>query len=147
MKNHLFGQYVFFLPSWVPPSEPVCQGTGVGVVRHTGGGTFPFAGPTWKKTRGVTPPISPKFLKTFFGEKKAAGWWLNQPIWKIFVKNGNLLQIGVNMKNIWNHHLGSYILPPWTSTSFIFRLLDTPTFNCPPLKRYRNLKRKRVFQP
>lgn len=60
MKNHLFGQHVFFqrlssyLPSWVPPSEPVCQGTGVGVVCHTGGGTFPFAGPTSKKTRGVT---------------------------------------------------------------------------------------------
>lgn len=70
MKNHLFGQHVFFLPSWVPPSEPVCQGTGVGVVRHTGGGTFPFAGPTSKKTRGVTPPISPKFLKTFLERKQ-----------------------------------------------------------------------------
>ena len=33
-------------------------------------------------------------------------WWF-QPIWKIAVKNGNLPQIGVKMKNIRNHHPGS----------------------------------------
>ena len=36
-----------------------------------------------------------------------AGWWLNQPIWKILVKMGNLSQIGTKIKHIWNHHLES----------------------------------------
>ena len=31
---------------------------------------------------------------------KKTSWWF-QPIWKILV--GNLPQIGVNMKNVWNH--------------------------------------------
>ena len=33
-------------------------------------------------------------------------WWF-QPIWKILVKsqNGNLPQVGVKIKNLWNHHL------------------------------------------
>ena len=30
-------------------------------------------------------------------------WWF-QPSWKIFSQNGNLPQIGVKIKNIWNHH-------------------------------------------
>ena len=33
-----------------------------------------------------------------------SGWWF-QPIWKILGQIGNLPQIGVKMKNIWNHHL------------------------------------------
>ena len=40
--------------------------------------------------------------------KGCRSWWLNQPIWKILVKYsqiGNLPQIGVKIKNIWNHHL------------------------------------------
>ena len=32
-----------------------------------------------------------------------SGWWF-QPIWKIFVKMG-IFQIGVNIKNLWNHQL------------------------------------------
>ena len=31
-------------------------------------------------------------------------WWF-QPTWKNISQNWNLLQIGVNIKNIWNHHL------------------------------------------
>ena len=34
-----------------------------------------------------------------------SGWWLNQPHLKIFGQTGNLPQIGVNIKDIWNHHL------------------------------------------
>jgi len=31
-----------------------------------------------------------------------SGWWF-QPIWKILVQSGKLPQVGVNIKNIWNH--------------------------------------------
>ena len=31
-------------------------------------------------------------------------WWF-QPIWKILVKTESLPQVGVKIKNIWNHHL------------------------------------------
>ena len=35
-----------------------------------------------------------------------ASWWLNQPIWKICSsKWESSPSVGVNMKNIWNHHL------------------------------------------
>ena len=37
-------------------------------------------------------------------EMPSSGWWLNQPIWKIFIKL-DLPQIGVKIQNIWNHHL------------------------------------------
>ena len=36
-------------------------------------------------------------------------WWF-QPIWKILVKTGSLPQVGVKIKNIWNHHLVSVAL-------------------------------------
>ena len=33
-------------------------------------------------------------------------WWLNQPLWKIWVKSGSSSpSFGVKMKNVWNHHL------------------------------------------
>ena len=32
------------------------------------------------------------------------GWWLNQPSWKILVKLDHLPQIGMKIKDIWNHH-------------------------------------------
>ena len=31
-------------------------------------------------------------------------WWLNQPIWKIWVKMGIFPKFWVKRKNIWNHH-------------------------------------------
>ena len=37
-------------------------------------------------------------------EQILSSWWF-QPIWKIlYSQNGNLPQIGVKTKNIWNHH-------------------------------------------
>ena len=33
-----------------------------------------------------------------------SSWWF-QPIWKFISQIGSLLQIGVNIKNLWNHHL------------------------------------------
>ena len=35
--------------------------------------------------------------------KPESSWWF-QPLWKILVKLGNLPQVGVEIKNIWNHH-------------------------------------------
>ena len=38
-------------------------------------------------------------------------WWLNQPIWKICSSKWvHLPQVGMNIKNIWNHHL-EYSIP------------------------------------
>ena len=35
-----------------------------------------------------------------------SGWWLNQPIWNICGSQvGSFPQVGVKIKNIWNHHL------------------------------------------
>ena len=39
-------------------------------------------------------------------------WWLNQPIWNILVKMGSFPQVGVKIKNIWNHQL-DYITKPF----------------------------------
>ena len=51
-----------------------CQGTGVGVVRHTGGGTFSFAGPTWRNNQGGDcHRFLRSFWKRFWGEKSS---WL-----------------------------------------------------------------------
>ena len=35
--------------------------------------------------------------------KPESSWWF-QPLWKILVKLGNLPQVGVEIRNIWNHH-------------------------------------------
>ena len=32
-------------------------------------------------------------------------WWLNQPIWNICSQIGSFPQVGMKMKNVWNHHL------------------------------------------
>ena len=36
--------------------------------------------------------------------KKWTSWWLNQPIWKIWVKLGIFPKIGMKIETIWNHH-------------------------------------------
>jgi len=65
------------------------------------------------------------------------GWWF-QPLWKILVKMGNLPQIGVKIKNIWNHHpdnlqivqsilLGVGMWDSYTSTQQVKLLPPTPT--------------------
>ena len=40
-----------------------------------------------------------------------SGWWL-QPIWKNISQDGNLPQIGVKIKNVWNHHLDLFRAVP-----------------------------------
>ena len=37
-------------------------------------------------------------------DHRISRWWF-QPNWKTMSQNGNLPQIGVNIKNMWNHHL------------------------------------------
>ena len=37
------------------------------------------------------------------GFGSSSSWWF-QPLWKILVKLDHLPQVGVNIKNIWNHH-------------------------------------------
>ena len=38
-----------------------------------------------------------------------SSWWLNQPIWKMWVKMGSSSPgFGVKIKNIWNHHLAIF---------------------------------------
>ena len=39
-----------------------------------------------------------------------ASWWF-QPLWKIWVKMGSFPQVGVKIKNIWNHHPGKVYFP------------------------------------
>ena len=47
-----------------------------------------------------------------------AGWWLNQPIWKICSSKWvHLPQIGVKIKNIWDHHLARMFQAKTTSLS------------------------------
>ena len=49
-------------------------------------------------------PYSP--IRNLMANKNPANpsWWF-QPIWKILIsQNRNLLQIGVQIKNLWNHH-------------------------------------------
>ena len=42
----------------------------------------------------------------FLSKKRWSSWWLNQPIWKNMCQHGfNFRKIGVNIKNVWNHHL------------------------------------------
>ena len=39
--------------------------------------------------------------------RNKSSWWF-QPIWKNISQNGNLPQIGMKIKNIWNHHLDMF---------------------------------------
>ncbi len=41
--------------------------------------------------------------QTYTKHKKNSSWWFH-PLWKILVKLDHLPQIGVKIKNIWNHH-------------------------------------------
>ena len=45
-------------------------------------------------------------LDTTFSDKSVTSWWLNQPILKIVSSNWIIFpRTGVNINNIWNHHL------------------------------------------
>ena len=39
---------------------------------------------------------------------RPTSWWF-QPLWKILVKNGSFPQIGVKIKNVWNHQLAKHL--------------------------------------
>ena len=55
--------------------------------------------------------------------KKTSGWWLNHPSQKYARQNGNLPQIGVKIKNVWNHHLDigvKYIIKARGEVCFCF---------------------------
>ena len=57
-------------------------------------------------------PKSPKMTP------KIWSCWCFQPIWKmLYSQNRNLPQIGVKIKNIWNHHLVMAVFDPLTLTS------------------------------
>ena len=55
--------------------------------------TFPLHQLLWRRQW-----IKSLFFFCFMDEYS---WWLNQPIWKIWVHIGNLPLVGVKMKNIW----------------------------------------------
>ena len=73
---------------------------------------------------------------------KLASWWLNQPIWKICSSNWIISpRIGMNIKNVWNHHLASHILINLdlvTSSEAEFRLFQLWGHGhwCPPCRRW-----------
>ncbi len=57
------------------------------------------------------------FLERIYPYIILSSWWLNQPLWKICSSNWvHLPQIGVKIKNIWNHHLAMwYFKLTWDS--------------------------------
>ena len=69
-----------------------------------------FFGTRWDKWC-MSPKIHGTLkFRCFFGYLKLASWWF-QPIWKILVKLSNWIispRIGVNIKNISNHHLARF---------------------------------------
>ena len=44
------------------------------------------------------------------GEQTLTSWWLNHRLEKYTRQIGSFQQIGVNIKNIWNHNLGDIII-------------------------------------
>ena len=66
-------------------------------------------GPKKQRQQSTAKYIQQKFWmgkSWIFGPISFSGWWLNQPIWKICSSNWvHLPQMGVKIKNIWNHHL------------------------------------------
>ena len=67
-----------------------------------------------KKRRRASPFTLPNCLGANIQHpgcsNSPSGWWLNQPIWKIWSSNWIISPgIGVKIKNIWNHHLAIVI--------------------------------------
>ena len=52
--------------------------------------------------------VSPERRVWCFNRRVSSLWF--QPIWKILVKFGSFPQVGVKIKNMWNHHLGGYVV-------------------------------------
>ena len=76
-----------------------------------GGGTLQIMGLSPPHQQGSWWITNPKKCIAFFPGKPLkinpynSRWWLNQPIWNIWVKLDHFPKIGVNITNIWNHHL------------------------------------------
>ena len=51
-----------------------------------------------------------------------SSWWF-QPTWKNISQIGNLPQIGVKIKNIWNHHL--VLVSPWYLVKIFQKTMPT----------------------
>ena len=80
----------------------------------------------------------------------SSGWWLNQPIWKIFVKlDHETPRIGINMKHIGNHHLSYLLTGSFWHTGPSFKtptekpLLGEEKHNLKPLNIWQSLPPKR----
>ena len=55
--------------------------------------------------RGAGPWRLSNSHKNLVTNQMKTSWWLNQPLWKICSSNWvHLPQVGMNIKNIWNHH-------------------------------------------
>ena len=57
--------------------------------------------------------------------KPSSRWWLNQPIWKYARQIGSCPQVGVKIKNIWNHYLVCL-----TSLPGIWLTKTSPIWSC-----------------
>ena len=62
-----------------------------------------------------------------------SGWWLNQPSWKILAKMGIFTQIGMKIKNIWNHQLDFFLMGKFVEN------LDNPNYGYCTLSLLRKL--------
>ena len=95
--------------------------------------TFPeFCKKSWTTK---THPTNPSTWKNgmFFHENlllqnrpTSSSWWF-QPLWNILVKLGNLPQVGVKIKNIWNHHLDENLILQNRPTSFVASIFNHTT--------------------
>ena len=76
--------------------------------------------PNLRKTTG-----SSKWSWKMFG-KSITSWWF-QPIWKNISQVGSFAQVGMKIKNLWNHHLDKPIFP---------NMVELPSLKLafPPLK-------------
>ena len=63
-------------------------------------------------TKNVVTKLSTNISYTPWVEKNGrvtlTSWWLNQPIWKNIRQIGSSPQVGIKIKDIWNHHLDNH---------------------------------------
>ena len=71
----------------------------------------------------------------------STSWWF-QPIWKIWVKLNHFPQVGVKIKNIWNHHLVYHVCRDFgdfdASMVYFTMAKITPSSTPPLLRRFRS---------
>ena len=61
-------------------------------------------------SHGFRIPTFWRFKKSIWKNPKISSCWLNHPFEKYARQIGNLPQIEVNIKHIWNHHLGRFTI-------------------------------------